>query len=317
MNDLDLMEKFRADVPPPAPAALARARAGMFAPEKAARNSRWAWRLAPAAGLAAAVAVTVVAVHAEDKSAPPPTAAGPASAAPAALDAAQVFRLAADEARSEPVLKARPDQFVYVRSQVSWATVDLGTNGTATYIPPAAKNRQIWLSVDGRRTGLLRERFLQPGKHPGTPLNNLPIDEKQPAYQSDLPTGTEAMRDYLYAHGTGDRVQPDVRAFTEVGDLLRERYIPPASLAAVFEAAATIPGTTVLRDQIDAAGRHGTAVSLTYRGIRHDLIFDATTHRLLGERDVAVGAKPYPPNAVIGYTAQLRVAIVDRPGQTS
>jgi hypothetical protein len=315
MNDLDLMEKFRADVPAADPATLARARARMFNEEPARKPARWVWRLAPATALAAAAAVTIVAVQADKPVTPaPPTAAGSAPAS-APSDAAQVFRLAADEARSEPVLSARSDQFVYVRSQVSWAGVNLGSSGPGTYIPPAAKNRQIWLSVDGSRTGELREKFLKPGQHSDIPLNNLPIDGMSAAYLQDLPTTAKAMRDYLYSHGTGERVAPDVRAFTEVGDLLREKYVPPASLAVVFEAAATIPGTTVVRNQIDAAGRHGTAVSLTDRGIRHDLIFDATTYRLLGERDVAVGAKPFPRNAVIGYTAQLKIAIVDRPGQ--
>jgi hypothetical protein len=259
-----------------------------------------------------AAAVTVVAVRADKTDAPAPPAT--AASAPAPLDAAHVLRLAADEARSEPVLHPRGSQFVYVKSQVSYAGVDLGSAGPATYHPPAPKTRQVWLSVDGSRTGLVRERFVQPGEHPGIPLNNLPIDGSLPGYVRDLPTDAQTMRAYLYRQSAG-RNSPDARAFTFVGDLLREKYVPPASLAAVFEAAATIPGTTVLKNQVDSAGRHGTAVSLTDRGIRHDLIFDASSYRLLGERDVAVGAQPFPANAVIGFTAQLRIAIVDRPGQ--
>jgi hypothetical protein len=313
MNDLDVMDRFRADVPAPEPAALLRARDGMFAPT-AARKSRWVWRLAPAAGLAAAAAVTVVAVRAQQPvPSGPPVTAGPAPAA-APLDAAHLLRLAAAEARSEPVLPAHGNQFVYVQSRVSWAAVNLGTTGPGEYVPAVPKNRQVWLSVDGSRPGLVRERFAQGGKHPGIPLNNLPLDKEQAAYKRDLPTDAKAMREYLYQHGTG-RNAPDARAFTEISDLLREKYVPPASLAAVFEAAATIPGTTVVRNQVDSAGRPGTAVSLTDRGIRHDLIFDPATYRLLGERDVAVGAEPFPRNAVIGYTAQLKIAIVDRAGQ--
>ncbi|WP_250006048.1 hypothetical protein [Actinoplanes sp. M2I2] len=85
----------------------------------------------------------------------------------------------------------------------------------------------------------------------------------------------------------------------------------------MFEAAATIPGTEVVR-QADLAGRAGVAVSRTDDdGIRHDLIFDAGSHRFLGERQVAVTDRtpPYPKGALIGWTAQLEVAIVDKAGQ--
>ena len=96
---------------------------------------------------------------------------------------------------------------------------------------------------------------------------------------------------------------------------VREQYLPPATLAALFEAAATIPGTTKV-EQVDLAGRRGIAVSRTDQDFRHDLIFDAKTYKFLGERDVMVGdLKPYPKNAVTGWTAQLKIAVVDRPGQ--
>jgi hypothetical protein len=122
------------------------------------------------------------------------------------------------------------------------------------------------------------------------------------------------MRHYLY-HGAENKNPPDTRAFTLVGDTLREQYVPPKAVAALFDAAATIPGTSVVH-QADVAGRHGIAVSRTNQGIRHDLIFDSSTYRFLGERDVAVGnVPPYPKNAVIGWTAQLHLAIVDRAGQ--
>jgi len=97
----------------------------------------------------------------------------------------------------------------------------------------------------------------------------------------------------------------------------RDRYdtTQPKAVAALFDAAATIPGTSVVH-QADLAGRHGIAVSRTDQGIRHDLIFDSVTYHFLGERDVVVGkVPPYPKNAVIGWTAQLHIAIVDRTGQ--
>ncbi len=307
MNDLDLIERFRADLPPADPSALARARARMFRAATPPHRRRWAWGLVPAGALAAAVVVAAFAVRADE---PPVTAPD---------DAGRVLRLAATEARRDPVLTARPDQFVYVQSVVAWAGGSADEGGMA-YIPPVEKDRRIWLSVDGSRVGLLREKVAKPG----TPvprgqsvLADMPLDAGGiGAYMRDLPTDAKGMRAWLYngADDGKDRSK-DTVAFTKVGDTLREQYVPPAAVAALYEAAATIPGNTVTK-QVDLAGRHGIAVSRTDHGVRFDLIFDASTYKFLGERELVVGdSPPFPKGAVIGWTAQLRIAIVDRAGQ--
>ncbi|WP_250038128.1 CU044_5270 family protein [Paractinoplanes maris] len=223
--------------------------------------------------------------------------------------AAQVLRLAAAEARRSPDLAARPDQFVYAHSRVARGVVtqDAGS-GAAVYLPPVEQDRRIWVSVDGSRDGLVRQG--------GTPDTPLPGSEAGRAYESRLPTEPVAMRDWLYRDPTGGSGD-DVRAFDTVADTLREQYVSPASVAAMFEAAATIPGTEVVR-QADLAGRRGIAVSRTGDdGLRHDLIFDSGTYRFLGERQVATTGEtsPYPKGAVIGWTALLQVAVVDEAGQ--
>ncbi len=143
-----------------------------------------------------------------------------------------------------------------------------------------------------------------------------------PAYRTDLPTDAKAMRAYLYRDAQDNPPKPngptpDDRAWSKIGDTLREQYLPPASVAALFDAAATIPGTSVVQGA-DLAGRKGTAVARTSRfGIRFELIFDTKTHRLLGERTVAVrDVEPgIKKDAVTGFTAQLKIGIVDRVGQ--
>ncbi len=181
MNDLDLMEKFRAAVPPPHPQVLADARAAMFLAAAPKPRRRWVRGLAPA--LAAAVAVAVVVVRPHE---PAPDA-----------EAGQVLRLAAAEARREPVLAARPDQFVYVESQVAWAGAAMPADGEsvkdAKCIPPVEKNRRIWLSVDGSRDGLLREKAINvkdAADPDGLIMENLPLPVRGspiPAYLRDLP----------------------------------------------------------------------------------------------------------------------------------
>ena len=305
MNDLDLVERFRADLPPADPAALSRARARMFHEPPPRRRPRWQWGLVPAGVLATVVAVAAFAARPSTA----PVSTPPVSAPPVVADAAGVLRLAAAEVRTEPALPVKPGQFVYIESLTADDNVE-NLETKPTWVPPREVRRQIWLSADGVRAGLLRETVVKTGKKSGdVPLSpNVP-----PAYVTSLPTDPKAMRDWLY-HDPSEN-GPDATAWTRVGDTLREQYLTPAEQAAMFEAAATIPGTTVVK-QADLAGRKGVAVTRVNGQVRFDYIFDAKTYDFLGERVVVVGnLPPYPRGAVSRWTAQLKVAIVDRPGQ--
>src|SRR5262249_53108412 len=149
----------------------------------------------------------------------------------------------------------RPDRYVFVESVTQFVTIASAADGKTTISLDPPKLRRIWLSVDGTRDGLLRERPMSdPNAWSETPLNG----PEPPAYRRDLPTDTDAMLAYLYhnSHGQNPR---DQQAFITVGDLIREAYIPPAALSALFSAAARIPGVTVERGAVDASGRHGIA----------------------------------------------------------
>ncbi|WP_051807165.1 CU044_5270 family protein [Actinoplanes subtropicus] len=328
MSDLDLVERFRADLPPAEPAVLSRARARMFHDPAPRRRARWQWGLIPAGALAAVVAAAVVLGGTGHAPVPTPPAAHGSPGSPA-TDAAGVLRLAAAEARRDPLLTARPDQFLYVESRVAWAgattalgnSATPGTIGTTGYQPPVEKLRRVWLSVDGTRPGLLRQQRANGGKVQTIPLGNedAPGVRLPSPYRDDLPTDATAMRAYLYSAkpdpARKSDLSPDTMAFTKVGDTLREEYVPPRAVAALFEAAATIPGTTV-KKQADLSGRRGIAVCRADQGQSYELIFDASTYAFLGERDVVAGDHPgLPKDAVLGWTAQLRMAIVDRAGQ--
>jgi hypothetical protein len=313
MNDLDLMERFRDDLPPADPATLARARARMFHEPEPRRRARWAWGLVPAGALAAAVAGAVAfsGVHATPPPAPATEAVPvtPRKTTPAiATDGPGMLRLAAAEIRDEAPLPARPGQFVYVESVVAYDNVG-ALESSPKWEPPKQVNRKIWLAVDGVKAGLLREKQARGGQETDTPLDaNVP-----PAYVTDLPTDPKAMRAWLYKNE--NKNPPDAEAWTKVGDTLREQYVTPAEQAAIFEAAATIPGTTLVK-QADLAGRKGIAVSRLDGPVRFDYIFDAKTYHFMGERVVVVGhLPPYPKGAVSAFTAQLKVAIVDAAGQ--
>ncbi|MEU4556846.1 CU044_5270 family protein [Actinoplanes sp. NPDC023936] len=322
MNDLDLMARFRDDAGSFDGPARDRARArlmaeagGLTAGRRAPRPvaGRWGRWLVPAAAFAVLVAGAGAAVVASRSTGP-----GPSDA-----QAAEVLRLAAAEARAEPVLAARPDQFVYVESLAAWAGGETTTTGDQIWHAPVAMARRIWLSADGNRDGLLRQKPADPGTEhpmPETAELALPACTEEPvrscggtpAYRRDLPTTVEGMRALLYADGADDHT-----AFGRVADVVREAYVPPTSVSALFEAAATVPGVVRVPEAVDLAGRRGVAVARTEGASRTELIFDAGTYRFLGERmviDEPAAGDP-PAGTVIGFTAQLRVAIVDQAGQ--
>lgn len=292
MNDLDVLRDLRGNVSTSDGDGLRRARAELLRAAGTRSASRVRPRLAVAAGLAAVLVaggLILYRVH-----------SGPASTAP---EAARLLRNAALTAAELPPLAARPDQFVYVESVTAWSMTIVHADGTVTQGTPVPTLRRIWLPVAGTRPGLLRERPRSGGAWNSTPLSGY----QPPVYLVQLPTTADGMLAYLYRNSHGQNPR-DVQAFITAGDLIREAYLPPAALAAVFEAVARIPGVTVVHGVHDAAGRPGVAVGLGGRRGRDELIFDAGTYRYLGERELAGGQ-------VAGQAAQLRVAIVDSAGQ--
>ncbi|MGI8336860.1 CU044_5270 family protein [Actinomadura scrupuli] len=258
--------------------------------------------------------------------------------------AAQVFSRAAKTAAAQPDLKPRPDQFIYAESRVRQAAMPGQPGWSAT--------RRAWLSADGRHAGLLeadaspggRRTWLCDGQHgskaemaakkkgvlPTVDLAHPPVDcTDPPAYRKNLPTDPASALKWLYRNSQGGN-PPDVQAFATVGDTLRESYVSPRALSAIFTAAAKIPGVTV-GNAVDSVGRQGVAVGQTWQNLRSELIFDPKTFRLLGERTVVrhdgsfrpSGGKSRPPVAeptlkegtVLYTSATIRTAVVDKPGE--
>lgn len=205
----------------------------------------------------------------------------------------------------------RDDQFVYLRSKT--AHMREGVDGKVRMEP--IHLREVWLSVDGSRAGLLREdnengtMKLDPqtgGNDASTTYRNL----------RTLPTDPGKMLTWLREHSDGGRSE-EQQTFVLVGDLARESLMPPDVAAALFRAAARIPGVVVVPDAVDATGRRGVAVARTDQGSRAELIFDRKTNMYLGERVVQTVDVPGSTRkgGVTGTTAVLQRAIVDKVGQ--
>ena len=132
-----------------------------------------------------------------------------------------------------------------------------------------------------------------------------------PTYRflQSLLTDPHALLSLIERQMSGQQPPPE-EAFITIGDLLREAIAPPRVSAALYRAAALIPGVTVVADATDAIGRHGVAVAMTHQGVRSEWIFSRQTLQYLGERDINVAN-----GTSAGVTAVQQRAFVDHAGQ--
>jgi hypothetical protein len=314
VNEMQQLEAMCAAVPPPDEDILARARARVlsdaspasYRPQRSRRALRVRGRggrapgrlitmprLALAGGLAAAAAAAVTAVLVS------PAAPGPVTRI--RLDAAAVvLHRAAAAALAAPA--PRSGQFLYIGVR------GVGPRGTNSY------RQQMWLPASN-------------GVHPGTvvqtpcrePAMGRPCtffygqvrgDWYAPTYAwlKLLRSAPGTLLSNLAKHSpctfSVRHVDTPHAAYSEVYNILSTVYVlPPASGSALFNAAAQIPGVTVLRHVRDAAGGRGIAVALTGRAtaaapaspaplgplLRYELIFHRHSYRFLGLQEVTPG----------------------------
>jgi hypothetical protein len=214
-----------------------------------------------------------------------------------------------------------PGQYIYIKSKVSYLTVlHTDTVKSKTWVEPL-HIREAWNSPDGKQ-GWLDEPGYQPKG--GVTLNSdveRSLNGPSYDYLKTLPTDPDALLKKIYKETKGQGNSPDQEAFDTVGDLLREQLAPAKLNAALYRAAAKIPGVVVVDHVEDAAGREGIALAHVdqQRGERFEWIFDRKTYAYLGSRGVQVKqADDVKPGTVLEYTAVLERAVVDaqkqRPG---
>ncbi|MEV5134182.1 CU044_5270 family protein, partial [Streptomyces sp. NPDC053705] len=294
--------------------------------------------LLPAAGLAlGGVLLTTLAVTGQD-SAPAPSASATGSKATGTRGAAVLLDRIALAAGKGGERTVTGDQFVYVRTLVSGNEGEFG--GPVKLTEPG--EREVWMT---QKAGPVIDEGLihQDGSYiplvVGVPDGEKPVghpaglDRPTYAWLASLPTDPDVLLRRLTAEITRDQDFRDTPAedrdeardaFDAIGELLRETVMPPRTAAALYRAAARIPGVRVDPDAVDAAGRHGIGVARddTAAGWRTTWIFDSTTLEYRGERtylirDTSMGRK----GTLIGVSAVLERAVVDtlreRPSTTT
>lgn len=273
------------------------------APSEAPVRRRFLRTALVVGAVAAVTAVVVTVAVPSDDPARPPASQG-------AVALLEDIALAAEH--SDVPNGIRDDQFVYIKSKAAWSVQE---EGKPARLEPVHQ-REVWLSVDGTRKGLLRDADA------GFP--DEPLDAETPGNPSNtnyrnlqkLPTDPDEMYDWLNSVSEGSSSKDEAN-FVLVGDLARESLMPPAQAAALYRAAAKISGVFVMNDAVDAAGRHGVAVARVDDGERNELIFDKKTKEFLGERSVAVEDLQwgFKKGEVTARTAILERTVVDQAGQ--
>ena len=201
-------------------------------------------------------------------------------------------------AADRPVVTARDDQYIYTKSQGSAAElgVDFSSaeelaqhKGTFTPKPyNGAVRQEQWNSVDGKRDGLRK------GVAVADPSRKMTMDMKGTGYLTfhqlqALPTDPDA----LLKKFSGDAGNVTAARRTEVvvenlGAVIDEATLLPDLSAAIYRAAAKLPGVSVVDHVKDAAGREG--VGLTFKGAPkgYAWVFDSSSLVYLGTTDAAL-----------------------------
>ena len=305
------------------------------APATVRRRPRSRLAAAAAVGIVAVGAVAAVAVLTRSgtgsgsASHPASSAAlvavQPASATPVGPVLAKIAYVAA----RQPALAPRPEQFVYVKSLVAFTHPAAEQTLGGTRVLGPLHQREVWLAqkktaapagqsqtgviVDGKPQQLLVTGYIREnGKT--SPIYSTDLGTTY-ATLAALPADPAALLQKIHALTKG-QADPAAAAFDYIGELLREQIAPPTVSAALYRAAALIPGVVIVPDVVDAAGRHGFGVARVAGGERFEWIFDKTSMQYLGERDYLVrdtsGGKA---GMLTGTTAVLSRGVVDKPGE--
>jgi hypothetical protein len=243
--------------------------------------------------------------------------------------AARLLDKIATVAARQPRLNARDDQYMYIASEDRSSMTYVSAGGQRTVVEPLHK-REIWLSVSNLcKPGLLidpspgRPEKLNDGAGGRCP-NRGSFNDPTYRFLQSLPADPRALLNMIYAATKGAGQSPDQEAFTTIGDMLREAVAPPDISAALYRAAALIPGVRVVPHVTDILGRTGIGVQFarkviqspapgvpyreTYDPNGETWIFHPRSLLWMAENDGSLHGK------AMGEVV-LRRAIVDRLGQ--
>ena len=300
MNEMDLLTRFRAEVPlRVSPHAEELFDAGIhnhFAERSVVRpprnllarvRMRVPWRLAVATGLAGGLAVGLLA--AVQPSGPPPV-----------LTAKLLADRASAAALTGPTVPA--GKWIYQQTLSYTASPPKGF--------PAKLTQRTWSTADGSLS------YQDGGVWAFGPGHSLY------SKLSSLPSDPVALDQYLaelsYPNANATQTNKDVADFFTIEGLLSGDILPPSLTAELYQALGDIPTIQVKSHVTDIAGRAGVAFVLpeTTQSANLEIILDASDYHYLAQAvwEPSNGS----PNSAIPFTetALLRTTLVSGPGST-
>jgi RNA polymerase sigma-70 factor (ECF subfamily) len=233
-----------------------------------------------------------------------------------------------------------PGQYLKIETKAVYVAVDhnekgetnawLEEHGGQVYVPADLAGEWVWHREVGVATTFfteaarVQEAALDRDRKPetlrgvegafyGTPqmiINGMDVKD---AIET-LPRDPHQLLGIIYMRTLGSGPSPEIEALVTIADTLRTGVIPADLRAALYNAAALIPGVTIVDRQATLGGRTGIAIGIPGENYRQEIIIDPATGLLIGERTVLLRSTPdipaFPEGTAISWTS-VRTSVVD------
>lgn len=257
----------------------------------------------------------------------------------ATAQAAQVLNDAAQTTieTADPVVK--PGQYLKIQSSNVWGSYStdesgkqfqwLDTEHMTMYVPADRNGEWVW-----ERSGRIPTTFFDEASKEHA--KSLQLDEPKayvlrganggfygsspnqsgfPSidYLASFPRDPHMLLNSIFKKTVGQGQSIDGEALVFIADLLRTGMVPADLRAALYKAAALIPGVTVTDGQATLGGRKGIAIGRVEEAshTRQDIIIDPKTGLLIGERQVLTQAQGAIPAGTATTLTTIETSVSD------
>ena len=250
----------------------------------------------------------------------------------ATAQAAEVLNNAAQTTinTTDPVVKA--GQYLKIQSTNVWSTAYgqadgsshewLDTEKSEMYVPADRSDEWVWqrsgrvpttfFSAESKE--FVREQNIQP--HPELLRAPKGTFYGGPGFAPDMtgfPRDPYRLLNSIYKQTLGKGQSVDGEALVYIADLLRTGVVPSDLRAALYKAAAMIPGVTITEGQANLDGRTGVAIGRTEEAgmMRQEIIIEPKTGQMIGERSILTAPLgSIPAGTAVTWTA-IETSVAD------
>ncbi len=213
---------------------------------------------------------------------------------------------------------------------------------------PMTTYEEVWTSVDASQPGLFRQKRVGGGvperleekgvsyeewkqrqrkqqnswerhKFPAGERTGRNLVSPSFAYLRSLPQDPHKLAAKLKQQADELPENSTAGPFKVIAMALTDQVVPPGTAAAMFEAAQTFEGVSVVEDvELAASGEQGIAVTKVAGNQRTALVFDPETYQFMGVQHVAMEDSLFgdaKAGDVLGSTAVVERALVAEAGQ--